>query len=264
MLNYVFMFLSLSSAFHLNMVNSQLTSITQGNNGDITIAANLIVTGNVLVNGHSYLGYSTQPTGTNYAMYVASGGASISNLAYTSTCGSSCFASDEGVKTNIQLSQNPSSLERMMNVIRYKYQYMPGFSACDSCVIDGFIAQNVLTEFPDAVKTMYNYTWLNHITGNEEIIPQMYMLNYDQLTPHLWDAVLELNSYLQANVTDLITNQIKPLQTTVASLTSRVSVLETSNSLLSAQLQSLQRTVQSLLIKVSYPISTTVSPITTP
>jgi hypothetical protein len=213
-------------------VNAQYTSITQDlYTGAITISADVHITGKVMIDSNAYIGYTNYPTSTSYGLYVGSSGASIANSAYTSTCGSSCFASDQLLKINIVPSVDPSVLEKMANVGRYKWQYTPGYSACDSCVIDGFIAQNFLVQFPDVVESITNYQWTNANTGVTQTLPQMYMLNYDRMIPHIWDAVLQLNTNLKYNVTNLslslggVGTAINSLTTSHTSLNEKVTTL---------------------------------------
>jgi hypothetical protein len=211
--------------FLVECSNAQLTSITQDpNTGKITISSDVQITGKLQVNGNAYLNYNTFPTGTNYGLYVGSSGASISNLAYTTTCGSSCFASDEMVKVNIAPSTDLNVLEKMVAVGRYKFQYMPGFTDCDGCIIDGFIAQNLTLHFPDVVRRFYNFTWTDSNTKENKKIPQMLMINYDQLIPHLWDAVLQLNTKLSNSVTTL-TNRVEDLTNTLNTLTASATIV---------------------------------------
>jgi len=114
------------------------------------------------------------------------------------------------------------------------------------------VAQNFMLQFPDVVKTLTNYTWTNVETGVVTVLPEMYVLNYDNMVPHIWDGIINLNARLIGNVTSIDANILSLqasniyLSETVEVLSATVSANVASIATLTTEVAALQNLVAAL------------------
>lgn len=98
--------------------------------------------------------------------------------------------SDPRVKKNIVLANETLSLEKIMRVPIYNYQYQDFFANItgvnNSKVVTGFIAANeLLTEFPEAFETF-------HLGSANNISTVYNSIDKQKLFAHTWGAIREL------------------------------------------------------------------------
>jgi len=155
------------------------------------------VTGNLYVQGIAYFGYGTVHEANNEYQVWIKENAYIGGFYYDGVdCNDGCIepTSDRRLKTNIHsLNQTSSILNKFAKVQTVTYNYVPGYSNCDECEHNGFIAQDLQKVFPDIVTVKPQAKWTDPNTHEAHKMDDVLQVQMSGFVPHLVSAVQALD-----------------------------------------------------------------------